>query len=125
MHTTTVLQSEWIKHMNIRSAIFTCTLAMGMLFSSLSHADPVWIDVRTLVEHTIDNIEGDVRISYSDIVEGVNKLYPDKETDIRLYCRSGGRAGVALSALEQAGYRSVQNVGSIDDARRLRGIPVE
>lgn len=108
--------------MNNKLTIHAIILALGMLLSSIVYADSVWIDVRSLLENKIDSIEGDIRISHSDIVEEVNKLYPDKNTDIRLYCRSGGRAGKALLALNREGYNNVENVGSIDDARKARSI---
>lgn len=108
--------------MKIQSTIYSLTLLVGMLFSSMSYADPVWIDVRSFLENKMDNIEGDIRVSHSDIVEEVSEAYPDKNTDIRLYCRSGGRAGKALSSLKKAGYKNVQNVGSIGDARKARAI---
>ena len=93
-----------------------------MYLSSLSHAETVWIDVRSSPEHFLDNIEGDTRISHDDIVQEVNKLFPDKSTEIHLYCRSGGRASKAASALKEAGYTSVSNEGGIDDARKERGL---
>ena len=97
-------------------------LLVVMCLSSLSYADPVWLDVRSSAEHTIDNIEGDVRASHGEIVQGVTKMFPDKSTEIRLYCRSGKRAGIAMSALKEAGYTNVSNAGGIDDARKERGI---
>jgi phage shock protein E len=95
---------------------------IAMCFSSLSNADTVWIDVRSVVEHSIDNIEGDVRISDGDIVQEVSATFPDKSTEIRLYCRSGGRAENAKTALREAGYTKVSNVGGINDARKERGL---
>lgn len=85
-------------------------------------ADSVWIDVRSLPEYMIDNIQGDSRISHQQIVEGLEGKISDKSTPIRLYCRSGGRAEKALVALKNAGYTDVKNVGSIDQARKERGI---
>jgi phage shock protein E len=34
-----------------------------------------------------------------------------------VYCRSGRRSGIAQSALEEAGYTNVVNVGGLEDAR--------
>lgn len=85
-------------------------------------ADAVWIDVRSSLEHKIDNIEGDARISHSDIVPEIEKLHPQRDTPIKLYCRSGGRAGQAEEALRAAGYTDVENVGGIGDARKRRGL---
>jgi len=98
-----------------------------MLMASVSFAGSafegsVWIDVRTAEEHAANNISGDIRITHTDIVTEVQKLYPDKNTQIQLYCRSGGRAGKAMSALKEAGYSNVVNAGSIDDARKTRGL---
>ena len=96
-------------------------LIATLSLSAALHAETVWIDVRSAVEHKIDNIEGDIRIPHSEVVEQVGSLYPDKTTEIRLYCRSGGRAEKALIALEAAGYSDVKNIGGIDDARARRG----
>ena len=85
----------------------------------------VYIDVRTWVEHKVDHIDGDPRIHVSDIVEGVSKQYPAKDTPIRLYCRSGVRSSRATDRLKAQGYLDVQNIGGINDARKLRGLVVE
>ena len=89
---------------------------------ALAEGDAVWIDVRTGLEHAVANIQGDTRIAHGDIVEEVTALYPDRDTDIYLYCQSGGRAGQAADALAQAGYGNVKNVGGIDDARKARDL---
>ena len=91
-------------------------------FSSMANADTTWIDVRSVAAHKIDNIEGDIRISHNDIVEEVNQMLLDKGTEINLYCRSGGRAGKAMLALQEAGYTNVSNDGGINDARKKRGL---
>ena len=95
-------------------------LLLALLLPLSASADTVWIDVRSLPEHLIDSIEGDPRISHTEIVAGIQELYPDTNTEINLYCRSGRRAGVALAALNKAGYHNVNNVGSIENARQIR-----
>lgn len=99
-----------------RTLIFLAT----MLLSSAIFASPVWIDVRTAEEYAQDHISGDIQIPYERIVPEVSKLYPDKNTEIHLYCRSGRRAGVAMSRLKEAGYKNVSNAGGIGDARKDR-----
>ncbi|WP_025564639.1 rhodanese-like domain-containing protein [Psychromonas sp. SP041] len=103
-----------------KSIKYTLIFTLGMLFNTSLFAEPIWIDVRSYIENKVDNIEGDKRISHSDIVDEISELFPDKNTDIRLYCRSGIRAENALSALHKAGYNNVINVGSIEHARELR-----
>lgn len=97
-------------------------LMFALMGSRLVNADPVWIDVRSAIEHSVDSIEGDLRIAHSDVVEEVSRAFPDKDTEIQLYCRSGNRAGVAMTALQEAGYRNVSNAGGIEEARSARGI---
>lgn len=102
--------------------IFLAILLVFFNFNAVANDEVVWVDVRSIIEHKIDHIDGDARISHADIVEEVSALHPEKETSIALYCRSGGRAGKALIALKEAGYENVRNVGSIEQARKERGI---
>ena len=102
-------------------AIFRSIICfLTLLISTYSLAEVVWIDVRTSMEQAIDSIDGDIRIGHSEIIPQVEKLFPDKETPIRLYCRSGGRAEQAEQALKKAGYADVENIGGISDARKYR-----
>lgn len=100
----------------------TFLVLVALCFCVGAHGDAVWIDVRSSAEHMIDRIDGDVRISYDEIVAKAGALFPDKSTEIRLYCRSGGRASKAMTALQEAGYTHVFNMGGIDNARSARGL---
>jgi phage shock protein E len=93
-----------------------------MALSSLAQAEAVWIDVRTAAENEANGIQGDVLIPHTEIVKQVSELFPDKNTEIYLYCRSGNRSGQATAALKQAGYTAVSNAGSVGDARKQRNI---
>jgi len=88
--------------------------------AAMAQREDVYIDVRTWVEHKVDHIDGDTRIHVSDIVEGVNEQFPDKDTPIRLYCERGIRAERALNKLKAAGYLNVKNLGGIDEVRQSR-----
>jgi len=108
--------------MNIKAFFRAPLLLLSVLLSTASYAETVWIDVRSAVEYSLDHIEGDLRIGHTDIVQRMHQLHPDLNTDIRLYCRSGGRAGKAMSALKAAGYKQVSNAGGINHARIERGL---
>jgi phage shock protein E len=115
-----------IKHFVVRG--LSVLLIGGFVWAAQAKdqaSEAVWIDVRSWVEYNLDHIEGDKHIHYTDIVEGVSSEIPDKNTPIRLYCAVGGRAGKAQSALVEAGYTDVKNMGGIDDARRVRGLAEE
>ncbi|MFT5082532.1 MAG: phage shock protein E [Lentisphaeria bacterium] len=100
-------------------------VVFGVLLSVCVFADTQWIDVRSQLENKVDSIEGDRRISYDKIVPEVEQLFADKNTPIKLYCRSGGRAKKAKLSLKAAGYTQVENVGGINDARNVRKIEPE
>ena len=70
--------------------------------------------------YDVNHIKGDLLIPHTQILEQVAKLYPDHETEIYLYCRSGNRAGIAKSVLNEAGYKNVVNEGSVEDARKAQ-----
>ncbi len=99
-----------------------------VLFCTISYAKDVnsesvvWIDVRSWAEHKLDGIEGDVHIPYRNIVKELSKQNISKESNIKLYCQSGGRSEKALTELAEAGYTKVENVGGIADARKIRGL---
>ncbi len=82
----------------------------------------VWVDVRSQGEYDKSHINGDIHIPHKKIVEQFTKLYPNKNTEVHLYCYSGGRAGKSKTALEKAGYKNVINAGGIKDARKSRGL---
>jgi phage shock protein E len=92
------------------------------LSPALAQAAPTWIDVRTEAEYKQDHIDGDPLIPHGDIVEQVTERFPDRDAELKLYCRSGNRAGIAKSALESAGYTNVTNAGSIAEARQARDL---
>ncbi len=95
---------------------------LTIMFASIAFAEATWIDVRSAEEYGEDHINGDINISYEQIVPQVKKLFPDRNTELHLYCKSGRRAGIAMSKLQAAGYTNITNAGGIDDARVERKI---
>jgi rhodanese-related sulfurtransferase len=47
----------------------------------------------------------------------MNGIMPDipRDTEIRVYCRSGSRAAFAVQAMQRAGFLQVVNVGGLVD----------
>lgn len=106
------------RFVSLRTVLIFLSLALAPM---LAQAKPVWIDVRTEAEHRQNHIDGDPLIPHRNILAQVTERFPDKDTEINLYCRSGNRAGKAKSALESAGYTNVKNRGSVAEAREARG----
>ena len=104
--------------MKSTSRITTIAL-LAILLSACSLMAPktVWIDVRSLDEYNEDHISNTEHIPHTEIVAQISDLDLDKSAPIKLFCRSGVRAGLALTALQDLGYTNVENVGGIADAR--------
>lgn len=77
-----------------------------------------WIDVRSAEEYAEGHIEQAVNIPYTEITERIDEVTTDRDAPIYLYCRSGRRSGIALEALQQAGFTHVTNLGGLEEARR-------
>jgi|TARA_B100001059_G_scaffold234726_1_gene278045 phage shock protein E len=87
------------------------TLLFIFMAFSIQAETAYWIDVRTASEHSSGHIEGSMNIPHGDIAEQIATVTKDKDAEIHLYCRSGGRAGKALKALTDLGYTNVTNEG--------------
>lgn len=84
---------------------------------NVSAGEAHWIDVRSAEEFAAGHLSGAIHIPYTEIAERIDEVTTDKDAPIYLYCRSGRRSGIAQSALQQAGYTRVTNLGGLEDAR--------
>jgi len=107
--------------MNNRSPQFLILLASLMIAINVFAADDVWIDVRTDEEWNAGHLQGAAHISFEEISDKIATITEDKDAPIKLYCRSGRRAGVAKESLEKMGYTNVVNVGGLEDAKKAAG----
>lgn len=101
----------------IRRTLFTLLL-LGAAGGVLGDA-PHWIDVRTAGEFEAGHVDGAVNIPYEEIVGRIGEVTSNKDDVIYVYCRSGRRSGIALEALQQAGFDNVVNLGGLEDAQRF------
>lgn len=74
------------------------------------------IDVRTPAEYASGHLDGAINIEYQQIVAKAVALGIHKDEPVRLYCRSGRRAALAQTALQQQGYQQVEDLGSLEQA---------
>jgi len=68
------------------------------------------VDVRTPKEYTEGHIKDAKNINFYDdnFIDQISKL--DKDKEIYIYCRSGGRSGKAAKQLEAAGFTKVYDL---------------
>ena len=80
----------------------------------------VLVDVRDADEYASAHIPGAVNFDVDHILD-IKSVVSDKNAPIYTYCLTGMRSGRAVTALRNAGYTNVKNIGGIN---RYRG-PVE
>jgi len=97
----------------LKSILFLLLLAVPFFAWA---ADPLWIDVRTAEEYAAGHVSQSINIPYEEITDRLGEVTTDKDALIYLYCRSGRRSGIAMEALEKAGYSNVVNIGGLQDA---------
>jgi rhodanese-related sulfurtransferase len=68
------------------------------------------IDVRTPKEYAEGHLTNSVNINFHDatFADDMNKL--DKDKELYIYCRSGGRSGKASKQLEKMGFTRVYDL---------------
>ncbi|HEY5555503.1 rhodanese-like domain-containing protein [Acetobacterium sp.] len=72
----------------------------------------VLLDVREKAEYLEKHIPNSINIPLGKI-ETIEKVVPDKETTLFVYCLSGRRAGNAASQMSKIGYKNIYNLGGI------------
>lgn len=96
---------------------FTASLLL-ILFAHIAVAsEAIWLDVRTPQEFSEGHVKSAVNIPFEQISDSISNVTTDKNSEILLYCRSGRRAGIAMSALHQLGYKNVKNLYTLDAAK--------
>ena len=77
--------------------------------------NPLIVDVRTAGEYGGGHVVGAVNLPYDTIGQTIGRHAPDISRRIVLYCRSGRRAGRALTTLKRMGYLHVTNAGTVQN----------
>ena len=80
-------------------------------------SDLIVIDVRSKEEWDSGHVEQAVHIPHTEIADRISEVTSDKEAEILLYCKVGGRAGTAKTSLEKIGFKNVTNGGGYDDVK--------
>jgi phage shock protein E len=71
------------------------------------------VDVRTPHEFAGGHYDGAINIPLSELVAQLDKLGPDKDKPVVLYCHSGARSASARRTLIETGFTNVLNAGSL------------
>jgi rhodanese-related sulfurtransferase len=100
------------------------TVGAAKLNEELADTPPVLVDVRETGEIDANGyIDGAIHIPIRDLLKNLDKL-PGLDDAIVIYCASGHRGGLALSALSLLGYTNVRNLGGGLNAWKNASLPV-
>jgi len=83
------------------------------------------IDVRTPEEFATGHLDGALHFDIQGAEFDSQLGTLDKAADYVIYCRSGNRAGQAISYMQENGFTgTLTNAGSVDDAAAATGIAI-
>lgn len=96
-------------------------LILTSLLSISAFAKDIILDVRTPQEFTTSHTKTAINIDFKNqnFREEIQKL--DKNKNYKLYCRSGNRSAQALELMKELGFKNLENLGSLEDARKALG----
>ena len=89
-----------------------------------SSADVVLLDVRTPEEYARGSISGSINLSVDNVKEKIEKLLPEKDKKIYVYCLSGSRSVQAVDTMLKLGYKHVFDMNHGLLAWRVKGYPL-
>lgn len=84
----------------------------------------VVIDVRTPEEYDAGHLEGATLLDLNGGEFAAALPTLDPQAQYVVYCRSGNRSGQAVKMMEDAGFTSVTNLGSVEEASSSTGLPI-
>jgi rhodanese-related sulfurtransferase len=73
------------------------------------------LDVREQDEYDEGHIANAILIPYGEIENRAERIIPDKDKLILVYCRSGRRSRIAAENLAKLGYTNIKDFGGIID----------
>ncbi len=84
----------------------------------------VVLDVRTPAEFAAGHLEGAklLDLNSGEFAAALPQLTPDVE--YLVYCHSGNRSGQAVDMMQDAGFASATNLGSVEEAAEATGLPI-
>lgn len=86
--------------------------------------ETVVLDVRTAAEFAEGHLDGAVNIDVQGGEFDTEVAELDRDVTYVVYCRTGNRAGTAISRMTGLGFESLVNAGSLSGASTATGLPI-
>ncbi|WP_300460147.1 rhodanese-like domain-containing protein [Desulfobacula sp.] len=102
-----------------------CEVSVSEAKTLFDQGGPLFVDCRTSKEFKMGHIPGAMNIPRGLLEFKVSGKIPDKNTDIVMYCKKGGRGCLATCTLCRMGYKNATNMNGGWMAWEKAGYPVE
>ncbi len=104
----------------MKKLLLALSLGMSSIPALFAETGVVYLDVRTPEEIKEKSLSGAEALDFKspDFKDKMSKL--DKTKTYKVFCRSGNRAGKAVEMMKAQGFTHVENVGSLEDAEKLK-----
>ncbi|MGC8886557.1 MAG: rhodanese-like domain-containing protein [Verrucomicrobiia bacterium] len=70
----------------------------------------ILLDCREESEFVAEHAKGAVHLCKGIIERDIEKMFPDPETEILIYCGGGFRSALACDSIQKMGYRNVYSI---------------
>ncbi|HIF93529.1 MAG: rhodanese-like domain-containing protein [Myxococcales bacterium] len=87
--------------------------------------DVLILDVRSLGEYTAGHVPNAVNIPHDELASRLSDLDSETDRPIVVYCKSGHRAGMAASLLQDAGYEDLHHLTGDMNGWMAKGLATE
>ncbi|MBW1784463.1 MAG: rhodanese-like domain-containing protein [Deltaproteobacteria bacterium] len=102
-----------------------CQVSVSEAKALLDKGGYVFLDCREPKEFKMGHIPGAVNIPRGLLEFKISKKIPDKNANIIMYCKKGGRGCLATCTLCQMGYKNAKNMSGGWMAWEKAGYPIE
>ena len=102
-----------------------CEVTVSEAKALFDKGDYIFLDCRTSKEFKMGHVPGAMNIPRGLLEFKVDKKIPDKEANIVMYCKKGGRGCLATCTLCRMGYNNVKNMAGGWMAWEKSGYPIE
>ncbi len=102
-----------------------CEVSVSEAKEVLDRGGYIFLDCRTSKEFKMGHIPGAMNIPRGLLEFKIDKKIPEKNAEIIMYCKTGGRGCLSTCTLCRMGYKNTKNIDGGWKAWEKAGYPVE
>ena len=102
-----------------------CEVSVAEAKALLDKGGEIFLDCREPKEFKMGHVPGAINIPRGLLEFKIGKKIPEKDQNIVMYCKSGGRSCLATCCLCRMGYKNVKNMDGGWKAWEKAGYPIE